>query len=284
MTNEKYKGDARLQKTFTTDFLTKRKKINEGEVPQYYVENSHSPIISPEAFELVQEEFGRRKVAGSYTSAINCFASRIVCGDCGGFYGSKVWHSSDKYHRTIWQCNHKYKNEEKCQTPHLDEGVIKQVFIEAFNSVLTNKSVILDSYEQIMDRLTDSIGLEKQSDKIEVDMKNIEVLVENLIDKNKSTLLDQSEYRKRYDDYWNEYQELQTHRTEMNLQISQLKVKRSRIQAYIQTLAERDEILSDFDEELFSAMIESITILSRDQVILKFRDETEVAWPLPLKD
>ena len=59
--NEKYKGAALLQKCFTVDFLTKKKKINEGEVPQYYVEHSHEPIITPEEFDKVQAEFERRK-------------------------------------------------------------------------------------------------------------------------------------------------------------------------------------------------------------------------------
>ena len=54
LTNEKYKGSALLQKKFTVDFLTKKTKVNEGEVPQYYVEESHPAIISPEEFELVQ--------------------------------------------------------------------------------------------------------------------------------------------------------------------------------------------------------------------------------------
>ncbi len=69
LTNEKYKGDTILQESFSMDFLTKRKKINEGEVPQYYVENSHPAIITPETYELVQEEFKRRKSAGKYTNA-----------------------------------------------------------------------------------------------------------------------------------------------------------------------------------------------------------------------
>lgn len=61
--NEKYKGDAILQKSFTVDFLTKKKKVNEGEVPQYYVENSHQGIITTEVFDLVQDEFEKRKKA-----------------------------------------------------------------------------------------------------------------------------------------------------------------------------------------------------------------------------
>lgn len=64
--NEKYKGDAILQKTFTVDFLTKRKKVNEGEVPMYYVENSHPAIIEARVFDLVQQEFKKRKDVKGY--------------------------------------------------------------------------------------------------------------------------------------------------------------------------------------------------------------------------
>ena len=53
LTNEKYKGSALLQKKFTVDFLTKKQKVNEGEVPQYFIEDSHPPIIDPQEFELV---------------------------------------------------------------------------------------------------------------------------------------------------------------------------------------------------------------------------------------
>ena len=106
--NEKYKGAALLQKCFTVDFLTKKRKINEGEVPQYYVEHSHEPIISPEEFDKVQAEFERRKPLGRQYSGKSIFASRIVCGDCGSFYGPNVWNSNSKYRRVIWQCNGKF--------------------------------------------------------------------------------------------------------------------------------------------------------------------------------
>ncbi|WAG66490.1 recombinase family protein [Clostridium estertheticum] len=94
--NEKYKGDAILRKTFTVDFLTKKKKINEGEISQYYVKNSHPAIITPEVFDLVQHEFKKRKNVKGYKTGGGCFSGKIVCGECGSFYGSKVWHSNSK--------------------------------------------------------------------------------------------------------------------------------------------------------------------------------------------
>ena len=109
LTNEKYKGAALLQKKFTVDFLTKKQKVNEGEVPQYYVEHSHEAIIDPLEFELVQAEFLRRKDIGRNYSGNSVFSSKIICGDCGQYFGSKVWQSNTKYRRTIWRCNDKYK-------------------------------------------------------------------------------------------------------------------------------------------------------------------------------
>lgn len=70
LTNEKYKGDALLQKTFTVDFLQKKKKANEGEVPQYYVENSHPAIVTEEVFDLVQHELRRRQQKGRPCSKV----------------------------------------------------------------------------------------------------------------------------------------------------------------------------------------------------------------------
>lgn len=94
LTNEKYKGSAILQKKFTVDFLTKKVKKNEGEVPQYYVEHSHPAIIAPEEWEQVQKEYRLRKSYGRHRNSLSPFSSKIICGDCGSFYGAKVWHST----------------------------------------------------------------------------------------------------------------------------------------------------------------------------------------------
>lgn len=66
--NEKYKGSALLQKTFTVDFLSKKKKVNEGEIPQYYVEDSHPAIISKEVYDLAQIELEKRRQNKGYKS------------------------------------------------------------------------------------------------------------------------------------------------------------------------------------------------------------------------
>ena len=101
--NEKYKGDALLQKVYTVDFLSKRKKVNEGEIPQYYVEGNHEAIISPAVFDQVQRQMQQRRQERKRQSCAGVFSGRIKCGSCGGWYGPKVWHSNDKSRKVVWQ-------------------------------------------------------------------------------------------------------------------------------------------------------------------------------------
>ena len=95
------------QKKFTSDFLQHKMKENNGEVPQYYIEHSHDAIIPPEDWELVQLEMTRRKALGRRYSGNSVFGARLICEDCGGFFGAKTWNSTNKYKRTVWQCNDK---------------------------------------------------------------------------------------------------------------------------------------------------------------------------------
>lgn len=136
LANEKYTGCARIQKTFTPYFRTKKTVKNTGQVPSCFVEQSHPAIIDPATFEMVQNEIARRKQDGGRYSGVSIFAGKIKCGECGGWFGAKVWHSSDKYRRVIYRCSHKYGGK-KCQTPHVTEREVKTAFVTAFTRLVT---------------------------------------------------------------------------------------------------------------------------------------------------
>jgi hypothetical protein len=198
LTNEKMKGDALLQKSYTMDFLTKKKKINEGEVPQYYVENAHPAIIDPAVFEMVQHEMARRKDGKDRYSGVGMFSSKIKCGQCGSWYGAKVWHSTSKYRRTIYQCNHKFKGEKKCGTPHFDEETIKRLFVSAMNKLLTDKDEIIANFAMVRDALFGTAALETERSELQSEMAVISELIRKCIEENASVAIDQSEYQGRY--------------------------------------------------------------------------------------
>jgi site-specific DNA recombinase len=169
--NEKYKGDALLQKSYTTDFLTKKKKINEGEISQYYVKNNHEAIIDPAVFDMVQIELENRNLGPNRRSGVSIFSSRIKCGECDSWYVSKVWHSTSKYRRTIYQCNHKYDNNNHCQTPHLDEETIKTLFISAVNKLHSDREEILGNFELIKSTVFDTADLEKEQAELQNELE-----------------------------------------------------------------------------------------------------------------
>lgn len=114
LSNEKYKGDALLQKTFTVDYLQKKIKKNEGELPQYYVEGDHEPIISPWLFDYVQKRLDMRlELNNNHYSGMTLFSSKLICGKCGSIYGPKPWHSTT-YNHLVWQCRRRHSQSQKC--------------------------------------------------------------------------------------------------------------------------------------------------------------------------
>lgn len=86
----------------------------------------------------------RRKATGRHQNSLSPFSAKLICGDCGGYYGSKVWHSNSKYRRTIWQCNGKFKGVEKCRTPHLYEDDIKAMFLKAVSELMIDREALID--------------------------------------------------------------------------------------------------------------------------------------------
>lgn len=104
--NEKYIGDMRLQKGYIADHLSKRWKRNNGELPQYYVESSHEPILDRETFEAAQEETARRtdNVSSPHMNTLSEFSGLIHCRRCGANFIRKINNSSTKYAKTLWAC------------------------------------------------------------------------------------------------------------------------------------------------------------------------------------
>lgn len=277
--NEKYKGDAILQKGFTLDFLTKKRKINEGEVSQYYVTNSHKSIVSGEVFDLVQYEFEKRK-GKQYTSSSQCFSSRIICGDCGGVYGSKVWHSTSKYRRTVWQCNAKFKNEEKCTTPHFYEDELKTLFVDAFNSMITDRKSIIAAYDDIIPALTDNAALENEAQSNQSECDVVLELKRQAVAENAQTAIDQTGYQCRYDALVTQYENTKQRLAEINAQITGRRVKLENIEAFMQTLRAQECLLTEFDEGLWNAMVDRLIIHSVTKFTFKFKDGTELPWKI----
>lgn len=211
LTNEKYKGAALLQKKFTVDFLTKKMKINEGEIPQYYVENSHEPIILPVEFDFVQNEITRRKAI----SGKSVFSTKLICGDCGEYFGSKVWQSNTKYRKTIWQCNSKFKGDNIYTTPHITENEIKTRFLQAYNKLVFDCEKVLDDCRLMQQTLTDCTEIDEKLAEVYRELEITAELTRKCITENSQNVMNQDEYLKKYNGYVERYEKQKTQANEL---------------------------------------------------------------------
>lgn len=276
LTNEKYKGSALLQKKFTVDFLTKKQKVNEGEIPQYYVEHSHPPIIDPEEFALVQAEMARRKEIGRVYSSSNIFSTKIICSCCGGYFGSKVWHSTSKYRRVIWQCNHKFQNGEKCCTPHLNENTLREKFIIACKKICESKEDFLESCRQVRDMLSDCTALDAKIDAQYQYLNELAESMQTFITEN--ALHPQSEdfYNQKMAEYEQQKSEVETFLRDLQSKKASRLSRKDLLDGMLKQLTEQDITITAFDEKLWRIMVENVTVGADGELTFLFRNGMKI--------
>jgi hypothetical protein len=276
--NEKYKGAALLQKSFTVDFLQKKMKINEGEVPQYYVEHSHEAIIDPEEWEKVQLELARRKTSTRRTQCNSPFSGKLICGDCGEIFGSKVWHSNSKYRRTIWRCNAKYENGDPCSTPHLYEDNLKLYFITALSELLADRTALLEDGQLIRRELLDFSAIDTESDDILRELDVVAGMIKHLVDENAAQAKSQATYIGQYNSLVERYENLQSRYDTLQQQKERRLIQADAIGGCLFALEELDLLQITFSEALWNTVIDHVTVYADERLVFRFKNgmETEV--------
>lgn len=277
LSNEKYKGDALLQKTFTVDFLSKKIKKNEGELNKYYIENSHPAIIDPETFDLVQNEIKKRRPNRRQLNSNSPFAAKLICSECGGYYGSKVWHSNSKYRNTLWQCNRKYADEKFCETPHIREDELKPAFIQAVNQILSDKDRYITDFEELLPLLDDTSELEKKLGKLQSEHDAMIKRKYSYVEENKHEMRDQDEFNRRYCKMTEEIKDSGTQIQKIIDEILEQSTRKEKIRRFLDELRQMDNLVTEFDENLWHATVELVTVHLDKTLSFTFRDGTEIS-------
>ena len=279
LANEKYKGDAILQKTYCTDYLLKTFVVNDGSVvPKYYAQNSHPAIVSPEVFDLAQQELAwRRSLNGRY-SGRSCFASRVVCGDCGAFYGSKVWHSTDEYRRIVWRCNNKYAGETKCTTPHVTQEALEKAFVQVMQQVLSQKDAILTICREALDEAFDTAELDKAATRLQDQALGMAERVRQLVDENAWVQRDQDEFKEDYEMLLAEHAKLSEKIQTIAEQKRNKAERRRRIEIFLHMLEEQKECIG-FEPGMFVALVDKVIIQRDGHMEFCFRNGMKREYP-----
>ncbi len=256
LSNEKYKGDALLQKVYTTDFLTKRKKRNEGELPQYYVEGDHEAIIPPEIFGQAQAELERRRSVreSAPDPALDHgtdFSPKLICGQCGGPYFAQTLYSTHKYRKTLLKCPN-------CEnSPHLIESEAEAVFIKAVNLLFAQKEQIIAKSANLSKRMESTKALEKERAELAAAPSNAEAL-----EKERAELAAAP----------NNAEAL----AELDRRIENLIEQKRKQRLFRKALKGVSKPLCSFDGKLFGELIDHITCNAERDIRVVFNDGTEI--------
>ena len=268
--NEKYIGDALLQKTYTVDFLSKKRVKNNGIVPQYYVENSHEPIIPRDLYMQVQEEMVRRvnlhsgaKRKKRVYSSKYALSSIVYCSKCGDIYRRIAWNNRGK-HSTVWRCCTRVEHgPKKCDAPTIQESDLQDAVVKAIQEVLGGKDVFLTVLEKNIREVLESESGE-QIEKIDCRLKELQ-----------QELLRLANGKKEYGGVADEIHKLREQRQDVLTQDAERDGRRQRIDEMRTFLMEQLSESLAYDEQLVRRLVEKITVYG-DKMTVKFKSGLEI--------
>ncbi len=259
--NEKYKGDALCQKTYSKDFLTKERAKNEGELQQFYISGHHEPIVSPDVFERVQTEIAKREGAELKRGGNKVFSKRIRCNDCGGWYGPVVWAPRTGHEKLVWRCNRKYaKDKPNCAPPAVTESEIKTAFVRAFDKLAARyRNRIINAFLEINEALFGTGVLEGEKNVLEDEAGRIEraSIGDSLPDQERLTALKSRLFA-------------------ISKEIGEKRARRETTASFLREYFGRDALVSEFYEDAWYSLAECLTVTDHDDITVRFRSGEEV--------
>lgn len=270
LTNEKYIGDALLQKTYTVDFLTKKRVSNNGIVPQYYVENSHPAIIPRDLYMQVQEEILRRANIHNGTgqkkrvySSRYALSSIVVCGHCGDIFRRIKWNNRG-CKSTVWRCVSRVeKGGPDCDARTVKEELLQEVVVKAVNEMLGGKDTFLPMLQANIESVL-----------VSASMEIVKAIDARLIERQQE-LLKLANARMDYESVADEIDRLREEKQNALVEDAEREGNRERIREMMGFLNEQPTEVSKYDEQLVRRLVEKITVYE-DRFMVKFKAGTNI--------
>lgn len=175
--NEKYMGMLILQKTYTVDYLTHKRRENKGQRQKYKVENAHEPIISKEQWERVQKRLNLQaeKAIGacrdlSKYNTKHPLSGMIICHHCGYTFKRRTWYKGypEGHPKIMFQCN-LYINpteNERCNARPISENMLLRACAEIINTMYLGNSKVFDKVSKVLERTLSTENLDKELNKL----------------------------------------------------------------------------------------------------------------------
>jgi len=285
LTNEKFCGNALLQKTVTVDFLTHKRIRNDGREQQYFIRNHHPAIISEEDWNATQQEMKRRSDMfrnpdGKYKQAYSnksCFSNALFCEECGHPIVRRRLTSErngEKYLYTAWQCRtkihpKKYKN--NCKARHVWESVLEREFMTLLIDLKKAKNELMQEAQKIIHEYGLSSEEKVRQSNIEAQIEQINDRVQELTEQSNTSIA--GVYEASINHLYYEQELLQSEYDELNEREQVSKHMERHLGTLLSYLVDIDEEEEEpeFQEDIFRQVIQRGIINKDQEVILEFK-------------
>ena len=288
LTNEKYCGDALLQKTFVKDCISKKSIPNTGQLAKVLIQNNHEAIISHEIFDAVQLELARRRAQDGRSrksaptgrgkfSGKYALSGLLFCAECGTAYRRVVWTQHGEK-RAVWRCTSRldYGKKYCLNSPTLDEEPLQQAILNAINSVMSDHSALAEQLRDTMEQELAPIPGESMS------LGDIDRAIADL-GRQFTALLSEAADADDADGYTARFQSISTAMAEFKRRkaiIQQLRQEQDqanhRMQRVTMALKSTSNKLTDWDDGTIYQLLEKVTVLSRERIRVTLRDGLEI--------
>ena len=282
LSNEKYMGDALLQKTYTVDYLTKKRVVNKGIVPQYYVEDSHEAIIPKPLFYRVQEEKARRaaihkstnkksKTENARYSSRFALTDIMTCAECGKPYRRTTW-AKNGQKTIVWRCINRLEQGTKvCKfSPTIREENVEKVIMNVINSVIYGHKdfteMLKENMRTVIGENTDMASLED----INVQIDTLQKQMLRYVELNAKAGSNSKAYDSKFEQISREIKDLQKQKKELIEQEKRKVNYTHRVNDMAEFLDANCEIVQ-FDNELVRRLIQSVKVVSREKIVVQFK-------------
>lgn len=280
--NEKYCGDAILQKSVTLDCIQKKRKKNTGEAPMYYVHNNHPAIVSRETFNKVQEEMTRRKViipatkkqtispAGRYSRF--ALTDVLKCGECGSRYKRVTWSKKGKK-KIVWRCTNRLDFGTKyCEkSPTIEEDILHRAIVRGIQKFNQQDE---GTYLSLMKAtIGEAIGHDGGSDEIDMLQRRIDALNQKMLNMVTESLKSGGDIETNEDEYKSIAEEIE--QLKSRIQAIQEKVSvdedyESRIARIKSLIEKRKSNPNVYDDTIVRQMVECIKVYHDGRIEIIF--------------
>lgn len=286
LTNEKYTGDALLQKTYVTDCITKKTRKNNGELPMYLVKNHHEPIISRSDFNRVQEEMARRSAKrtiadkltktgqGKY-SAKYALSELLICGECGEHYRRVTW-TAKGFKEIKWRCVSRIQyGKKKCHSsPTVDEQALHRAIVSAINEFCEVKDDVAKALRESITEVLDP----NQNGSIQAAQQRIDELARNM-----DELIMLATVPETAENAMSDIAKFSEEMKMLREFIETEKAKQTEVQHgsnelsnVLQRLEKEDFALTEYDDIVTRQLIELITVDTKNTITVRFKGGFEM--------